>query len=232
MDAWRDDAGSFSKPDGLPVAVLADDNVLVHFMKERQYQRDVAAVRVREIAAEIVDAARQGAITMATSPHRRREYSICPQSWWVQGNWDHLLMRSELDPSAPQNEYSSRRGQLLFVGRRGVELLLQGHLPSASETGSNAGRNLGGRSNILPTMLSIYRERVKEKNCLKMKKAEANAIILEWTGDVPCPDTATVERRLTEFHRCLHFKDGRLTDESAAQVLAQIDSKIAEFPVV
>lgn len=225
---WRDDAASFPLPAGAPATPFQQENPIEYFLDARQYERDVLATRSREIVDQLVAAARNGDIVMASSPHRRREYTSIPRSWWVEGNWDHLLHRAEISRHAPQNPYSTRDSQLLFIAKAGLETLVQGTSAPPERPRQRTGREKGGRPNILPTVLSIYRDRLKTRSCIKMKKAEANAIVLAWHGDVACPASGTVQKRLTDFHSGLHFVNDRLSDESAESVLALVEAELAK----
>lgn len=130
---WRDDAPTQPFPPTSPTLPDPAMEATDRFLATRQYIRDVAGDRTRQALADLMEAAREGKLRFYTSEHLRRAYDPCPTTWWVAGDWQHLLKGGTLNVAAPQSVARPLAGsRLLFVDAGGLDQL---YPPAASTPG-------------------------------------------------------------------------------------------------
>lgn len=242
-DKWRDDAPAqpfpFSSP-ALPDPLMEATD---RFLATRQYARDVAGDWTRQALTEVMDAARDGRLRLYTSEHLRRSYDLCPATWWVEGDWQHLLKGGTLNVSAPQSAARPpASSRLLFADAGDLRRLWGAEDGSAEQAGplspsedgtpdsqtlDSADADSGG--SVRWTVLALYRERLTNRKALRRQYQEAAAISDAWRGPVRQPTDRRIGEHLSGLHNKLRFPAGRLDALSADLVISEIGKIIGNF---
>ncbi|QBM75871.1 hypothetical protein E2E30_08855 [Sphingomonas sp. AAP5] len=179
-----------------------------------------ARSRSEAVINRIIAAAEAQALVISTSRRDPREYTARPRTWWVAGNWEHLLEDCTLDPQRPTSAYRRPREMLLLfvdaVGLGALEVAIRTPPDPQPAVGSGSSpiepvvpqvaitlrtqlRPGAKRHPILPNMRAIF-----EAHSNAMSQLSA-ALMLDlvkrhWRGTYNGPnDARTIQKQLDKF---------------------------------